>query len=245
MVRVRTATGIPADTVVLVTGGNRGIGRATAEEFVSRGYRVAVTSRTGQAPTGALPVEADVTDQDSVDAAFTTVERELGPVGVLVSNAGITRDMLLLRMAEGDFTDVIDANLTGGFRVVRRAIAPMIRARWGRIVLVSSVVALMGSTGQVNYAASKAGLIGIARSITRELAGRGITANVVAPGFVETAMTADLPEELQDRYRSSIPAGRFASADEVARVIAWLASADAAYISGAVIPVDGGLSMGH
>ncbi len=230
---------------VLITGGNRGIGRAIAEEFVAAGHRVAVTARSGTGPDGTLTVTADVTDAASIDAALTEVEDALGPVEVLVANAGITRDTLLLRMSEDDFTEVIDTNLTGAFRVVKRASKGMLRARFGRVILVSSVVGLLGSAGQVNYAASKSGLIGIARSLTRELGSRGITANVVAPGFIETDMTAELAPEQRDAYLTQIPAARFASAQEVARVIAWLASDDAGYISGAVIPVDGGLGMGH
>ena len=230
---------------VLVTGGNRGIGFAIAEEFVAAGHRVAVTARSGNGPDGTLTVIADVTDSASIDAAFAQVEAELGPVEVVVANAGITRDMLLMRMEESDFTDVIDTNLTGAFRVVKRASKGMLKAKFGRIILVSSVVGLFGGAGQANYSASKAGLVGFARSITRELGGRNITANVVAPGFIETDMTAELPEEQQAAYKKSIPAGRFASPAEVAKVITWLASDDAAYISGAVIPVDGGLGMGH
>jgi len=231
--------------VVLITGGNRGIGRAIAEAFVAAGHRVAVTARTGEGPEGALAVRADVTDAGSLDAAFAEVEASLGPVEVLVANAGITRDALLLRMSDEDFESVVDTNLGGAFRVVRRAAKGMLRAKWGRVVLVSSVVGLLGSAGQINYAASKSGLIGIARSLTRELGSRGITANVVAPGFIETDMTAALPEETQARYRAQIPAGRFATPEEVARVVLWLAGDDAAYISGALIPVDGGLGMGH
>ncbi|MCU1509930.1 MAG: beta-ketoacyl-ACP reductase [Glaciihabitans sp.] len=230
---------------VLVTGGNRGIGFAIASEFVAQGHRVAVTARSGSGPAGTLTVRADVTDSAALDAAFTQVEAELGPVEVVVANAGITRDMLLMRMSEEDFTDVIDTNLSGAFRVVKRASKGMLKAKFGRIILVSSVVGLLGGAGQVNYAASKSGLVGLARSITRELGSRGITANVVAPGFIETDMTAELPEQQQAEYKKSIPAGRFATAEEVARVIAWIASDDAAYISGAVIPVDGGLGMGH
>ncbi|MDF1479894.1 3-oxoacyl-ACP reductase FabG [Leifsonia sp. H3M29-4] len=230
---------------VLITGGNRGIGRAIAEEFVAQGHRVAVTARSGSGPEGTLTVVADVTDAASLDAAFTEVEQQFGAVEVLVANAGITRDMLLMRMSDADFTEVIDTNLSGAFRVVKRASKGMLKARFGRIILVSSVVGLLGSAGQVNYAASKSGLIGLARSITRELGGRGITANVVAPGFIETEMTAELDPALQESYLKQIPAGRYASASEVAKVIAWLASDDAAYISGAVIPVDGGLGMGH
>ena len=230
---------------VIVTGGNRGIGYAIAEEFVAQGHRVAVTARSGSGPAGALTVIADVTDAASIDAAFTEVEAALGPVEVVVANAGITRDTLLLRMSEEDFTSVVDTNLSGAFRVVKRASKGMLKARFGRVILVSSVVGLLGSAGQVNYSASKSGLIGLARSLTRELGSRGITANVVAPGFIETDMTAELPEAQQETYKASIPAGRFATPAEVAKVIAWLASDDAAYISGAVIPVDGGLGMGH
>ena len=230
---------------VLITGGNRGIGFSLAEEFIAQGHRVAVTARSGQGPEGSLTVIADVTDAESIDRAFTEVEATLGPVEVLVANAGVTKDTLLLRMSEDDFTSVIDTNLSGSFRVIKRASKGMLKARFGRIILISSVVGLFGSAGQVNYAASKAGLVGIARSITRELGSRGITANVVAPGFIETDMTAALPEATQAEYLKSIPAGRFATPTEVARVVAWLASDDAGYISGAVIPVDGGLGMGH
>jgi 3-oxoacyl-[acyl-carrier protein] reductase len=231
---------------VLITGGNRGIGYAIAQEFVAQGHRVAVTARSGSGgPEGALTVAGDVNDAASIDAAFTEVEAALGPVEVVVANAGITRDTLLLRMSEDDFTDVIDTNLTGSFRVVKRASKGMLKARFGRVILISSVVGLFGGPGQVNYSSSKAGLVGMARSITRELGGRGITANVVAPGFIETDMTAELPEQTQADYKKSIPAGRFATPTEVARVVTWLASDDAAYISGAVIPVDGGLGMGH
>ena len=230
---------------VLVTGGNRGIGYAIAEEFVAQGHRVAVTARSGEGPAGALTVRADVTDAASVDAAFAEVEEKLGPVEVVVANAGITKDTLLMRMSDEEFDSVVDTNLGGAFRVVKRATKGMLKARFGRIVLISSVVGLYGSAGQVNYAASKAGLVGMARSITRELGARGITANVVAPGFIETEMTAVLPEAQQAEYKRSIPAGRFASPNEVARVVTWVAGDDAGYVSGAVIPVDGGLGMGH
>ena len=233
------------DRVVLVTGGNRGIGRAIAERFVSEGYKVAVTARSGEGPAGTLTVRADVTDAPAIDAAFTEVEAQLGPVEIVVANAGITKDTLLLRMTEDDFDSVIATNLGGTFRVVKRASKGMLKARFGRIVLISSVVGLYGSAGQVNYAASKSGLIGLARSITRELGARGITANVVAPGFIETDMTAELPEAQQAEYKRNIPAGRFATPTEVARVVTWLAGDDSGYISGAVIPVDGGLGMGH
>jgi 3-oxoacyl-[acyl-carrier protein] reductase len=230
---------------VLVTGGNRGIGFAIAEEFVAQGHRVAITARSGEGPLGTMTVRADVTDSASVDAAFTEIEAALGPVEVVVANAGITKDTLLMRMSEEDFTSVIDTNLTGAFRVVKRASKGMLKARFGRIVLISSVVGLFGGAGQANYSASKAGLVGLARSITRELGARGITANVVAPGFIETEMTAVLPEAQQAEYKKNIPAGRFATPAEVAKVVAWLSGDDAGYISGAVIPVDGGLGMGH
>ncbi|WP_348787844.1 3-oxoacyl-ACP reductase FabG [Leifsonia sp. NPDC080035] len=230
---------------VLVTGGNRGIGYAIAEEFLAQGHRVAVTARSGEGPEGSLTVRADVTDTAAVDAAFAEVEEKLGPVEVVVANAGITKDTLLMRMSDEEFDAVVDTNLGGSFRVVKRATKGMLKARFGRIVLISSVVGLYGSAGQVNYAASKAGLVGMARSITRELGARGITANVVAPGFIETEMTAVLPEAQQAEYMKNIPAGRFASAQEVARVVTWVAGDDAGYISGAVIPVDGGLGMGH
>ncbi|MBN6778017.1 3-oxoacyl-[acyl-carrier-protein] reductase [Pseudoclavibacter alba] len=231
---------------VLVTGGNRGIGRAIAERFLEAGYHVAVTSRSGEGgPEGALTVKADVTDTASLDTAFSQVEAEFGPVEILVANAGITRDMLLLRMTEEDFSEVINTNLTGVFRSVKRATKGMLRAKFGRIILISSVVGLYGSPGQVNYATAKAGLVGMARSITRELGSRGITANVVAPGFIETDMTAALPEATQKEYLSAIPAGRFGEVADIANTVSWLASDEASYISGAVIPVDGGLGMGH
>lgn len=230
---------------VLVTGGNRGIGYEIAKESQAAGHNVCITYRSGEAPEEFFAVKADVRDADSINEAFKEIEAEFGPVEVLVANAGITRDMLLMRMKESDFTDVVDTNLTGSFRVVQRAIKGMLKLKRGRIILVSSVVGLYGSPGQVNYSASKAALVGMARSITRELGGRNITANVVAPGFINTAMTEVLPEETKKNYLASIPAGRFAEAEEVARVIRWLASDEASYISGAVIPVDGGLGMGH
>jgi len=233
------------DRVVLVTGGNRGIGRAIAAGFVAEGYRTAVTARSGEGPEGTFTVRADVTDAASLDAAFSDVEKQLGPVEIVVANAGITKDTLLLRMTEDDFDSVVATNLGGTFRVVKRASKGMLRAKWGRVILISSVVGLYGSPGQINYSSSKAALVGFARSLTRELGGRGITANVVAPGFIETDMTAELPEDTQNEYKRNIPAGRFATPDEVAGVVTWLASEDAAYISGAVIPVDGGLGMGH
>jgi NAD(P)-dependent dehydrogenase (short-subunit alcohol dehydrogenase family) len=230
---------------VLVTGGNRGIGLAIARAFAKQGDRVAVTHRGSGAPEGLFAVQCDVTDSAAVDAAFSTVEGELGPVEVLVANAGITDDTLLLRMSEEQFQRVIDTNLTGAFRCAKRASTKMLRARWGRIVFISSVVGLYGGPGQVNYAASKAGLVGMARSITRELGGRNITANVVAPGFIETDMTDALPEQRKAEIISAVPAGRLAHPDEVAAAVTWLAGDAAAYISGAVIPVDGGLGMGH
>ena len=230
---------------VLVTGGNRGIGYAIAEEFVAQGHRVAVTVRSGQGPAGTLAVVADVTDGAALDVAFAEVEAKLGPVEVLVANAGITRDMLLMRMTDEDFEAVLDTNLNGTFKVLKRASKGMIKAKFGRVIFIGSVVGLLGSAGQVNYSASKSALVGMARSITRELGGRGITANVVAPGFIESDMTAVLSEAQIAEYKAKIPAGRLAQPVEVARVVAWLASDDAAYISGAVIPVDGGLGMGH
>jgi 3-oxoacyl-[acyl-carrier protein] reductase len=230
---------------VLITGGNRGIGHAIAEAFLAQGHRVAVTARSGEGPKGALTVIADVTDGDSLDRAIAEVEAKLGPIEVLVANAGITKDMLLMRMSDEDFETVIDTNLTGSFRLVKRGIKSMIKQRFGRVIFISSVVGLFGSAGQVNYSSSKSALVGFARSLTRELGARGITANVIAPGFIETDMTAALPEEQQAEYKRNIPAGRFAQPSEVAAAVTWLASDDAAYISGAVIPVDGGLGMGH
>ncbi|WP_151523316.1 3-oxoacyl-ACP reductase FabG [Serinicoccus kebangsaanensis] len=239
----------PSDTTpsaVLVTGGNRGIGLAIARAFAAAGDDVVITHRSGEPPEGLSAVRCDVTDSASVDAAFTEAEELLGrPVDVLVANAGITKDTLLMRMSDEEFDAVVDTNLTGAFRCARRASKGMIRARAGRIILISSVVGLYGSPGQTNYAASKAALVGLARSITRELGGRGITANVVAPGFIETEMTEQLPEDRRSSYLAGIPAGRFARPEEVAGVVRFLAGPDAAYISGAVIPVDGGLGMGH
>ena len=230
---------------VLVTGGNRGIGKAIALAFAAQGDRVAVTHRGTGAPEGLLGVKCDITDANSVDEAFSQVEQELGPVEVLVANAGITADTLLLRMTEEQFTSVVDTNLAGAFRVAKRASKMMLRARFGRMIFISSVVGLSGNPGQVNYAASKAGLVGIARSITRELGTRNITANVVAPGYVTTDMTENLPDDLKKKYVESIPAGRFGSTDDIAAAVTFLASDHAGYISGAVIPVDGGLGMGH
>lgn len=231
--------------VVLITGGSRGIGLATAQRFAALGDKVAVTYNTS-APTGDfLAVQCDVTKQEDVDRTFAEVEEKLGPVEILVSNAGITRDGLLLRMKEQDFVDVLDANLTGAFRVSKRATQSMLRARKGRIILVSSVVGLLGQAGQANYAASKAGLVGFARSLARELGSRSITVNVVAPGPVDTDMTRALGEEKLQAFAALVPLGRIATTDEIAGVITFLASPDAAYITGAVIPVDGGLGMGH
>jgi len=230
---------------VLVTGGNRGIGLSIARTLAADGDAVAITYRSGEPPEGLFGVRCEVTDSGSVDAAFSEVEAHQGPVGVLVANAGITRDQLLMRMSDEDFGAVVDTNLTGAFRCVRRASMGMIRKRRGRIILISSVVGLFGGSGQVNYSASKAGLVGMARSITRELGGRGITANVVAPGFIETDMTAELPAETRETYVKAIPAGRFARPEEVAQAVRFLASDAAAYISGVVLPVDGGLGMGH
>ncbi|WP_029149681.1 3-oxoacyl-ACP reductase FabG [Microbacterium indicum] len=235
----------PSDRVALVTGGNRGIGYAIAERLVADGYRVAVTARSGQGPEGSLTVTADVNDGASLDAALKQIEAELGPVTTVVANAGITKDTLLMRMSDDDFDAVVGTNLGGAFRVVKRAITSMIRARRGRVILISSVSGLFGVAGQANYSSSKAGLVGFARSITRELGGRGITANVVAPGFIESDMTAELGDDLQAQYKKQVPAGRYGTPAEVAGVVSWLASDDASYISGAVIPVDGGLGMGH
>lgn len=236
----------PAGRTVLVTGGNRGIGLSIARAFAAAGDHVVITQRSGEPPDGLQAVRCEVTDTASVDAAFDEAERLLGsPVEVLIANAGITRDTLLMRMSDADFDEVIDTNLAGAFRCARRASRGMIRLRRGRIVLISSVVGLYGSPGQTNYAASKSGLVGLARSISRELGGRGITANVVAPGFIDTDMTAALPEDRKKAYLASIPAGRFATPEEVAQVVRFVASPEAAYITGAVIPVDGGLGMGH
>ena len=230
---------------VLVTGGNRGIGREIARAFVALGDDVAITYRSGEPPAGMLAVKADVTDPDSLDAAFAAIEEQHGPVEVLVANAGITRDALLLRMSDDDFDDVLQTNLVGSFRVAKRAAKGMLRLKRGRLIFISSVVALLGSAGQTNYAAAKAGLVGFARSTARELGSRGITANVVAPGFVDTDMTAALSEEQRTKILAQVPLGRYASTDEVAGVVTFLAGDAAGYITGAVIPVDGGLGMGH
>ena len=230
---------------VLVTGGNRGIGLAIAQAFAKQGDRVAITHRGSGAPEGLFGVQCDITDSAAVDAAFAAVEAELGPVEVLVANAGITDDTLLLRMSDEQFERVVDTNLSGAFRCAKRASSKMLRAKWGRMIFISSVVGLYGGPGQVNYAASKAGLVGMARSITRELGSRNITANVVAPGFIQTEMTAGLPETRKAEIIKAVPAGRLASPDEVAAAVTFLAGDSAGYISGAVIPVDGGLGMGH
>jgi 3-oxoacyl-(acyl-carrier-protein) reductase len=231
--------------VVLVTGGSKGIGQRIAARFAQAGHRVAATYRSGEVPSEVLGVQCDVTDPPQVEAAFAQVESNLGNIEVVVANAGITRDTLLLRMSDEDWDQVIATNLTGAFRVARRAARPMIRARFGRIVFISSVVGQLGSAGQVNYAASKAGLLGMARSLARELGSRGVTANVVAPGFIETDMTAELGEDLVKKYSEQIPLGRFGSADDVAGAVEFLSSEAAGYITGALIPVDGGLGMGH
>jgi 3-oxoacyl-[acyl-carrier protein] reductase len=230
---------------VLVTGGNRGIGLAIARAFAEAGDKVAVTYRSGEPPEGLFGVKCDITDAAQVDRAFTEVEAQHGPVEVLVANAGVTKDTLLLRMTEEDFTSVVDTNLTGAFRVVKRASKLMMRARKGRVVLISSVVGLSGSPGQANYSASKAGLVGFARSLARELGPRNITVNVVAPGFVDTDMTAVLSDERRADIVAGVPLGRYAEPVEIASTVRFLASDEAAYITGAVIPVDGGLGMGH
>ncbi len=235
----------PASRVVLVTGGSKGIGRGIAVRLAEAGHRVAATYRSGEVPAGVLGVPCDVTNQAQVEAVFAAVEGELGPVEVVVANAGITRDALLMRMTDEDWDAVIATNLTGAFRVARRAARPMIRNRFGRLIFISSVVGQLGSAGQVNYAASKSGLVGLARSLARELGSRGVTANVVAPGFVETDMTAELDAELVTKYQSQIPLGRLGSVDDIAATIEFLAGDTAGYITGALIPVDGGLGMGH
>ena len=230
---------------VLVTGASRGIGRAVAEAFVAAGDRVATIHRGGDLPEGVLGVRGDMRDTESIDAAIGEIEQAHGPVEVLVANAGMTRDQLLMRMSDEEFSEVLDVNLTGVFRCVRRVSKGMIRKRGGRIVLMGSVVGLYGNAGQVNYSASKAGLVGMARSITRELGSRNITANVIAPGFIDTDMTRELPEARQEALKAAIPAGRFGDVSDIVGAVQYLASPAAAYVSGAVIPVDGGLGMGH
>jgi 3-oxoacyl-(acyl-carrier-protein) reductase len=230
---------------VLVTGGSKGIGRAIAERLHAAGHKVAATYRSGDVPPGVLGVECDVTDAAQVDAAFGQVEAALGPVEVVVANAGITRDTLIMRMSDEDWDAVIATNLTGSFRVAKRAARGMMRARFGRLIFISSVVGLLGSAGQVNYASSKSGLVGMARSLARELGSRGVTANVVAPGFIVTEMTADLGEDLVKKYSEQIPLGRMGGTDDIAGAVEFLISDAASYITGAVLPVDGGLGMGH
>jgi 3-oxoacyl-[acyl-carrier protein] reductase len=230
---------------VLVTGGNRGIGRAIAEAFLAAGDQVAVTSRSGGAPDGCLDLTCDITDAAQVDAAFTEAEAAHGPVEILVANAGITADTLLLRMSEDDWSSVLETNLTGSFRLAKRAAKGMLRLRRGRLVFISSVVGLLGSAGQANYAASKAGLVGMARSLARELGSRSITANVVAPGFVDTDMTAVLTDDQKAAIKAQVPLGRYGSPEEIAQTVLWLTGDGGAYVTGAVIPVDGGLGMGH
>jgi 3-oxoacyl-[acyl-carrier protein] reductase len=238
-------TRVNPSRVVLVTGGSKGIGYGIAARLAKAGHRVAATYRSGEVPADVLGVQCDVTDPPQIEAAFAQVESSLGTIEVLVANAGITRDTLLMRMSDEDWDHVIATNLSGAFRVARRAARPMVRAKFGRIVFISSVVGMMGSAGQVNYAASKSGLVGLARSLARELGSRGITANVVAPGFIETDMTAELGEDLIKKYGEQIPLGRLGAVDDIAGTIEFLTSDAASYITGAVIPVDGGLGMGH
>lgn len=231
--------------LALITGGNRGIGLAIAEELKAGGFQVIVTYRSGNPPEGFAGVIMDVTSSESVDAAFAQIETQFGVPEVIVANAGITRDTLVMRMSDEDFIDVIDANLTGAFRVARRATRGLLKLKRGRLIFVGSVVGSVGSAGQVNYSASKSGLVGMARSFARELGSRGITANVVAPGFVETDMTSSLDEKRRSEIAASVPLGRFCSAQEIANVVGFIASEKASYITGALIPVDGGLGMGH
>jgi 3-oxoacyl-[acyl-carrier protein] reductase len=232
-------------SIALVTGGNRGIGLAIAQSLKSQGHRVIVTYRTGTPPTGFDAVQMDVTDGQSVDAAFTKIESEIGQPEIIVANAGITKDTLVMRMSDEDFESVIDANLTGAFRVAKRATKGLLKLKRGRLIFVGSVVGSVGAAGQVNYSASKSGLVGMARSFARELGSRGITANVIAPGFVETDMTANLDEKRRSEIAAQVPLGRFCSAEEIAEAVSFIASEKASYITGAIIPVDGGLGMGH
>ncbi len=235
----------PTGRSVLVTGGNRGIGLAIARALAEAGHRVTVTHRSGEPPEGLAGVVCDVTDPASIDTAFTEVEKTQGPIEVLVSNAGITDDTLLLRMSDDTFTRVLDANLTGSYRVAKRAATGMLRKRWGRMIFISSVVGLSGGAGQANYSSSKAGLVGLARSVARELGSRNITANVIAPGFVDTDMTRALPEARRTEIIAQVPLRRYANPSEIASAVVFLASDGAGYITGAVLPVDGGLGMGH
>lgn len=234
-----------SESIALVTGGNRGIGLAIATALRGAGHRVVITYRSGTPPEGFEAVVMDVTSTESVEAAFEKIEAEIGTPEIIVANAGITKDTLVLRMSEEDFVDVIDANLTGAFRVTKRASKGLLKLKRGRLIFIGSVVGGVGAAGQVNYSASKAGLVGMARSFARELGSRGITANVIAPGFVETDMTAQLDEKRRGEIASQVPLGRFCSAEEIADVVAFIASAQASYITGAIIPVDGGLGMGH
>ena len=231
--------------IALITGGNRGIGKAIAEELMLQGVTTIITYRSGSAPDGFLSIQMDVTSTESVDAGFTEIEAKYGVPEIIIANAGMTKDSLVMRMSVEDFTEVIDANLTGAFRVARRATRGLLKLKRGRLIFVGSVVGSIGSAGQVNYSASKSGLVGMARSFARELGARGVTANVIAPGFVETDMTSDLDVKRRDEIAASVPLGRFCSAKEIAEVVAFIASEKASYITGAVIPVDGGLGMGH
>lgn len=232
-------------SIALVTGGNRGIGLAIARSLQSEGHRVVVTYRSGTPPEGFDAVQMDVTDGQSVESAFAKIESEIGQPEIIVANAGITKDTLVMRMSDEDFESVIDANLTGAFRVAKRATKGLLKLKRGRLIFVGSVVGSVGAAGQVNYSASKSGLVGMARSFARELGSRGITANVVAPGFVETDMTSSLDEKRRGDIAAQVPLGRFCSADEIAEVVSFIASSKASYITGAIIPVDGGLGMGH